>query len=136
MIRGSVGQIFGQHLHINVGRCTNRSEALHHVMNHIGVLSREFTGRITKMTKTITKRFQTRFETHGRSIQDRHKKLTSRLPCANVDMSAYSLAECSCGWNEYLSSILGVRFPCIHEINNDRFKLPGWPNTDNHLLYY
>ena len=52
---------------------------------------------------------------------DKFKKLTAQwrqLAQGNADPRNYSLDNCDCGWTEYRSSILGGRFPCIHETQN------------------
>ena len=109
----------------HVGRCTNHCESFHRVINSHCFPKRDFLDRIITITKMIIKKYTKQGEVHGRTIRDRFWKYSQFKSTAIVkgwDLSEYSKEHCECGWNDYYSSILGVRFPCIHEIFNQKFE--------------
>ena len=120
---------------LHMARCSNHSEALHHVMNMECKCLRNFITRLTKVFKVIIRRFTNQHESHGRSLRSRYRKLRAivdkKEALSETDRKNHSLQHCTCGWNSYYTSLYGVQFPCIHEIRNERFsKCPEIPGLD------
>ena len=99
----------------HVSRCSNHSEGLHSVLNRKCFYC--FASNLSIVTKLLTKRYTHQINDHGRSIKRKYFYLQSLSNKFKENMNSINEERCTCGWNDYYSSIYGVRFPCIHEVS-------------------
>ena len=119
-------QQWGLWIRINecVGRCSNHSESLHRVFNAKVRGNHHLLSNIFIIAKVIMKRYIVQKNSHGRCIHEKFHDLKNKLlnlKLMNADLSRFSKENCQCGWNKYYTAIFGVRFPCLHEINHEKF---------------
>ena len=125
----------------SIARCTNHSESMHHVFNMHCHLNQNLITRITIITRDIFSHFTRQSSIHGRSIKEKFNQLKN-VNFLNKENKEEQINECSCGWNIYYTKLFGVRFPCLHEINNFEvcpepppLKLPAYEfMNDFHIL--
>ena len=106
----------------HVARCSNHSEAMHRVLNQD--LQCGFVKRFMRICQKIRKHYDRQNESHGDSLKRRYRKLRQFEEGRPSDDSTFlpDGEDCSCGWNDFHSSLLGVRFPCLHEMRQTRFR--------------
>ena len=102
----------------SIARCTNHSESMHHVFNLHCKLNQNLITRITIISRDIFSHFTRQSSTHGRSIKEKYNQLLNMNVMNNVNKENILTNECNCGWNTFYTKLYGVRFPCLHEINN------------------